>query len=168
MIKITGMILVICACWGMGFYKASFLTNRVKALEKMLLFIKSLGDEMRYTMQPIQEILHKFSYREEFKPLYFLKKFRQCDMLTSFSLQWANAVKETTQSDFEKEDLEVIASLGEVIGTSDIEGQMLYLEHFKSLVQEQLNRATEKKEKYAQMYKTLGLLLGMGAAILMI
>lgn len=88
---------------------------------------------------------------------------------TSFPVAWKKAVRSFSKdSTMIKEDLEILASLAEVIGASDLEGQLNALEMAESQFQHQLDKARQAHEKKGKLFRSLGALAGIGLAIVLI
>jgi len=80
---------------------------------------------------------------------------------------WKNSVK-TVNNNLKKEDIEIIASLGNLLGKTDSEGQVNQIEEIKELLNIQIEKANLDKEKSEKLYKTLGLTIGLAIVIILI
>ena len=65
------------------------------------------------------------------------------------------------------EDIELIKSLGTLLGKTDIEGQMSEIEQFKTMLETQIKIAEEEKNKNSKMYKSLGTIIGLAIVIVL-
>ena len=65
------------------------------------------------------------------------------------------------------EDITLMKNLGNVLGKTDIEGQMSEINQFLLLLKEQIKNAEEEKNKNAKMYKSLGTIIGLAIVIIL-
>ena len=65
------------------------------------------------------------------------------------------------------EDINLILSLGNMLGKTDVEGQMSEINQFCSLINEQIVIAEEEKNKNSKMYKRLGTIIGLAIVIIL-
>ena len=85
----------------------------------------------------------------------------------NITLSWNEAIN-NTKSDFNEEDKEIIKMLGKMLGKTDIKGQVNEIDLCISLIKRQLKKAESEKEKNYKLYKTMGIVLGLGICIVLI
>jgi len=78
---------------------------------------------------------------------------------------WNNAVDSFSEL---AEEREILLSIGNSLGGSDVSGQIAMLELNKELLQKRLGAASETAQKKGAMYRSVGLLTGLGLAIMVI
>lgn len=66
------------------------------------------------------------------------------------------------------EDLELMASLADIVGASDTEGQLSALEMIETLLQKQRNEAISAQQKKGKLYRSLGALAGASMVVLLL
>lgn len=82
---------------------------------------------------------------------------------------WRTALSEAGAAlHLDREDLEVLARLGDQLGSSDREGQRRYIQLTLSQLVVQEEKAHALRQKYERMYKSLGVLGGLALAILLL
>ena len=58
-------------------------------------------------------------------------------------------------------------TLGNVLGKTDIEGQMSEISQFSNLLKTQIKNAENEKNKNSKMYKSLGTIIGLAIVIIL-
>lgn len=66
------------------------------------------------------------------------------------------------------EDIEVIKSLGKMLGKTDVEGQVSEINLTSEFLETQITKAEEDCKKNEKMYKTLGTIVGLAIVIILI
>lgn len=166
--KIVGAVIVIITTITLGISKSREFENRVRYLENMQLCILQLENEIRYTQTPIFEALKRIS---ETTQSIICKLFdnasKQGTTGETVSTIWTKAVEDISPELF-NEDLELFLSLGECLGTTDLEGQIKGIELFKSKLNQQLQTAKDICNKNQKLYKNLGLYSGLLITVLLL
>lgn len=154
------------ACVMIGQYIAFRFSTRVRLLEKLLLMLDSIENEISYLSRPTTELLEVLSKNSEFGELDFLKK---CISLVksgySIDSAWSCAVSESRV--LAAEDITVLLSFAEFLGKSDIDGQISNCHYHSELIREKLCRAREKRDRCSTVSRGLGLLTGIGVFIIL-
>lgn len=65
------------------------------------------------------------------------------------------------------EDKEALKSLGKMLGTTDLEGQVNQLNLVNIFLDEQIKEAIELRNKNETMYKKLGIIIGLAVVIIL-
>ena len=82
---------------------------------------------------------------------------------------WEKALDESkSKKDLNEEDINVLKSLGKMLGNTDIEGQVSQIELTENLLNDKILEAQESKRKNTKLYKTLGIAAGLAIAIILI
>ena len=66
-----------------------------------------------------------------------------------------------------QEDITFLKTLGNVLGKTDVEGQMSEINQFQTILKVQIENAEEEKNKNAKMYKSLGTIIGLAIVIIL-
>ncbi len=61
-----------------------------------------------------------------------------------------------------------MASLADIVGASDTEGQLSALEMIETLLQKQRNEAISAQQKKGKLYRSLGALAGASMVVLLL
>jgi stage III sporulation protein AB len=90
-------------------------------------------------------------------------------MLSGVREAWRTALSEAGAAlHLDQEDLEILARLGDQLGSSDREGQRRYIHLTLQQLAVQEEKAQALRQKYERMYKSLGVLGGLALAILLL
>ena len=66
------------------------------------------------------------------------------------------------------EDKEIIKMFGKLLGKTDIKGQLSQIELTTKLIEKQIEKAECEKNKNFKVYKTMGMVLGIGICIILV
>lgn len=120
---------------------------------------------MRYSCETLPVLIGELVCRESFAPLVYLQRASECiNNGVCFPAAWRDGM--TADHNITQELRLFLEPLADSLGASDIDGQLMTLALAEEQLQE-LHRAAQ--EKYAQkgrLYRCLGILLGMSAALL--
>lgn len=161
-------LLLFAGCSYVGFAKAGSVKRRLDVVEGFLLDIRQLSISMRYRMTPIRELIGQLEASA-------LKEFWE-DLLSQMghSRPLGDAWREALQKmrgengDFSyltDEEARVLSDFGASLGTSDFQAQKANMEmalERLAMLAEALRREVSQKGK---IYRSLGMLGGLAAAI---
>ena len=71
-------------------------------------------------------------------------------------------------SDLKKDDINCIKTLGKLLGSIDVEGQVSQIKLVKEFINNQIDEASQAKNKNAKMYQKLGAIIGLIIVIVLI
>lgn len=170
-IKIIGAVLTVLSTSIIGYFYGKEFADRLDNLIYLEQCIKILETEVVYGATLLPEALtnvYKKGYKKvsilfnKVKEYLLLDKNR--DVYTSF-LNISNEMK--AELSLKEEDIELLISLGRVLGSSDRKDQ----EKNFNLILKQLsflqNNARLEKEKNERMFKGLGILTGLAIIIIL-
>ena len=80
---------------------------------------------------------------------------------------WENCIQEADIS-IKQTDKNAIKKLGNLLGQTDVEGQVSEIEVTQKFLDMQIEEAEEEKKKNQKMYKTLGIVFGLVFVIILI
>ena len=124
---------------------------------------------LRYGQVPTTELIGQLADSENFRLFPFLSSCK--DKLGQgylFPEAWRRSLSEWKDSALTARDMEILESVAEVLGGSDSESQSNTLELTVSLLEQNLQEALEAKNTNGKLYRSLGVLIGIGAAVFMI
>lgn len=143
--------------------------ERVKTLEKFRLMLKLMQTEIEYVNAPTYELLKNASERKELKDLFFLSEcLMKLNSGAPFDLSWQEAVKRTKPPELENEDLQLIISFGNSLGTTDQDGQLKLCGMYEELIVQKIQEARVKMKTHASLYSKLGIICGIAVVIILI
>lgn len=171
LLKVVYSIVVICCSSLLGFIFANTYIERTRLLNSLLSTLQMLETEIVYGATPIPVLLEKVGNksRKEIRSIFLTA----VDLLSqkqgqTFEEIWYSAVTEGRENTaFNKEDIEILLSLGKNLGVSNCEDQIKHIR----LIQEDLKRHYElsiiEQEKNVKLFKNLGFLLGLSIVIIL-
>lgn len=166
MLKFAGMLVIIFSTTFAGCYFSSAVKNRLVMLKKLNYMLEEILLLLRYRSATVYEIAEILAADERFGEFEFLKNIRRGDK--PFRQCWQEAVYACCIRGMKKSDTELIADIGNKLGTSDLEGQigtvMLQREELRAAIA----AAEEECAKKAKLYRSLGTLTGAFISIMLI
>ena len=140
------------------------LKRQVTYCNALRLFLEELGVLMRWNGDTLPVLIEILAERQTYAPLSFLKRIR-LEMHTSFSEAWRAAVEKEQKL---PEDLySLLLSMGESLGTSDLEGQLSTLGQYLAQLEQIYQAAWAAYRTKGKLFRSMGLLGGMSAALLL-
>ena len=164
-IKFINLIGILLICIYLGNYKAKSYEIRTSELNKFQNALIMFKSKIEFTYEPIKNIfedISKIIYEKEEN--IFLNSIRNEKEISS---SWVNSTIKI-KNGFNNEDKEIIKMLGKMLGKTDVKGQVNEIDLCISLVERQLKKAEKEKEKNVKLYKTMGIILGLGICIILI
>ena len=164
---------VIVGCSSLlGFIFANTYVERVKLLNALLSTLQMLETEIVYGATPIPDIMRKIGNKskKEVGDIFL----SAADLLNlnsgqTFDEIWRSAVfQETEHTCLNREDMDLLLSLGKNLGISNCEDQIKHIR----LIQEEFKRhyelALAERDKNTKLFKNLGFLLGTAIVIIVL
>ncbi len=159
---------IVTTCTAVGLMLRRRLIDRADCLERLVAMLDYLSAQISYVRMPIGEIVLQMSAQSQFTRLTFLSECRQrLSQGVSFPQAWKSSVVQQ-RSLLSKEDFERLISLGDVLGTTDALEQQKTIEMYTHLFEKSYESARGECTSYSRMYLTIGVLAGVGFAILML
>ncbi|SDN36108.1 stage III sporulation protein AB [Acetanaerobacterium elongatum] len=146
------------------------LIEKVKFLEKIIGMLDYFSAQISYSRQPVPDIIKALACSERFGTLLFLQKcLEELNSGQTFQKAWCLAVTYYKKSmPIEDEDISRLLALGEYIGTTDSEEQNKTLVLYQKLFTQSYEKAKSESSSHSRMYTTLGVLSGLGLAVLIL
>jgi len=163
------LISIIGGSTSVGFLLSKEYYDRVSELNIFSKTINILKNKIKFTQKPLNEIFQELSQIEInsniskifYKTSHKLKKY-------GMNEAWMQAISEEKNFlNLKIEDVELIETLGNVLGKSDVDGQISEINQFLSLLDLQIKKAEEEKNKNAKMCKSLCTIIGAVIVIIL-
>lgn len=137
--------------------------NNLKQIKKALNLFET---KIRYTYEPIPNVFFEISQKIKGKVgKLFFDASRQ--MQLDFAGEAWEKCLENSNLGLLEEDKEAIKSLGKLLGSTDIEGQISQIRLVNTFIDCQIEDATEQRNKNEKMYKKLGIIVGLAVVIVL-
>ncbi len=161
MVKYIGLLFIVSACFLTGIYLSLRLKFRFEFLSSFKGFMSNLETNIRFSSRDIFELI-KASAPENISGIFG-------DERTEFYTYWENTIKNIpSRYALKKEDLNLLAQFGHMLGTTDIEGQLNHISLYKELIETNIENSKKELNEKSRLYKLLGLFAGIAAALLLI
>lgn len=166
MLKLLGIIFIIICGAGIGAKASGDLKKQTELCISVRTFLSELGILMRYKGDTLFMLISELSERQSIQEL----KFLSCvlDNMSSgmtFPYAWKNALSDDTL--LSPELTELLLKFGESLGTSDIEGQLMSIERSEEELSGIYENALSIYRRKGRLYRSIGLLGGITAALLL-
>ena len=138
--------------------------NNLKQIKKALNIFET---KIMYTYEPIPDVFLEISkkIKGDVGKLFG-------DASRNMSLDFAGDAWEKSLNNSNimllEDDKEALRSLGKLLGSTDIDGQLSQIRLVNGFLNEQIKEAIEQKNKNETMYKKLGIIVGLAVVIVLI
>ena len=161
------MIVILSTALGASLYDKD--RKKVRIFSLLCSVVDELYSGIRYSGATVEELLITCAENPAYGSLCFLEQIKKEIEENGMS---RDIVKTSVlQSAFDigmnSEDLAPFLSMTEKLGTTDITGQLQILENCKSQLIELKDIQSRRCETLGKMYISLGLLFGIGAAVIL-
>lgn len=149
-----------------GMYFSFRLKEREKVMSEVMLLIKELSVQIRYTNSEIGEMLRAAAHNEAYKRLLFVVLCADTEVGGNFHGKWNEGVN--NQPYLTLRDKELLTALGNRLGETDCDGQLSFLEMTEELIRGQREQAAADFSNKGKLYRSVGILCGLAAGIMVI
>ena len=171
LIKIISSVLIIICCSLLGIHMSYRYTQRINNIRELRNVLSHLETEIvNYSTLLVHAIRNSSQYvKGDWKPFFDnIVEALENRMEYSLAEVWQESLRALEHNpNVDKAEYEIMQRFGLQLGSSDKVSQEKYFQ----LIQEQLkveeNSAREARLKYSRMYYNLGILLGLGIAIIL-
>ena len=172
LLKILLLTVIFTLCTSIGFLHGRTYSERLDNLIYLEQCIKILETEIVYGSTPLPEALTNLYMKGNPKVSFIFKEIKT-DLLSNkrgeIYLSFLS-IKDLLyhKLHFKKEDVETFLSLGRVLGTSNRADQEKSLAITLNQISGLISEARNERNKNEKLYKTLGLITGIGIIIILI
>lgn len=147
-----------------GFLKSKVFDYRVLELSKFQNALVMFESKLKFTYEPIKEIFEEISkviYKDE-NNIFLYTSMEEKNIYNA----WCKGIEKNIF--LNNEDKNVIKMMGKLLGKTDINGQLGEISLGLDLINKQIEKAECEKEKSSKLYKTMGIIIGIGISIIFI
>ena len=167
MIKLIGAFLIIAAASYMGFAKSDKLKKRMNNLLEFKTALNLLENEIMFAKNPIDKAFCNIADISALGDVF--RNMSDSMRENGIKTAWKQSIELFADKLYlKKEDVAVIEILANELGMSDAESQIKNVEYVRKLIHKQYEYAEYEYNNSAKMYRSLGVLGGLFAAILFI
>lgn len=149
-----------------GIWLSKRLKERERFMSSVILLIKELTVQIKYTNSEIGFMLKNASQNEAYQNLLFVTACAHLSENGDFHFLWNDGVKK--QPYLTSADRELLFVLGDRLGGTDLDGQLSFLELSCEMLKKQQQEAAENYRKKGRMYRSVGLLCGLAVGIIVL
>lgn len=161
-------IFIIATCIGNLFSKK--YRNRVNELKNFKEVFNILESKIKFTYEPLGDIFEEISnlfYKNSINSIFIDAKKNMNKL--GLKKSWDNAINNNIKNlSLNNEDLNIIKNLGNMLGKTDVAGQLNEINLSMSFLDTQIAMAEEECKKNEKMYRTLGTIFGLAIIIILI
>ena len=149
-----------------GIWFSKRLKEREHFMSSVILLIKELTVQIKYTNSEIGTMLKNAAQNQAYQNLLFVTSCISISENGNFHDLWNDGVKK--QPYLTLADRELLFALGDRLGETDLDGQLSFLELTCEMLKKQQGEAAENYRKKGRMYRSVGLLCGLAAGIMVL
>lgn len=150
----------------LGYAMSDRLKMQVEFFEELSCFAVGLKIRIRFTSDTLAQLIEATGGFTEISSLLNIS-LTQLQNGESFHMAWKAASEKTAlQYHLPEEDKRLLIQFGDGLGVSDTDGQISHLELYIHLIEERLEKIKKEAERKGKVYRLLGILGGMAAAVL--
>ncbi len=168
---IYSIIIVSCSSL-LGFIFANTYIERSKLLNSLLYTLQILETEIVYGATPIPVIMQKIGNKskKEIKNIFLsTANLLNHNSGQTFDEIWYSAVtQEAKHTCLNKEDIDLLLSLGKNLGISNCEDQVKHIRLIREEFKRHYEFALMEQSKNVRLFKNLGFLLGITIVIIVL
>ena len=160
---------IVAGSTSIGFIISKGYSERLDELNAFNTLINILQNTIKFTKLPLKDIFEQIgniTIKTRVKNIFINCSQKIKD--TTLENAWKQAIdEEMDYLNMKNEDFDVIETLGNTLGKTDIDGQMNELNQFKERLNIQIKQAEEEKRKNSKMFKSLGTIAGLVLVIIL-
>lgn len=165
-LKIIILFFILIICTSIGMLKAKVYNNRVMELKKVKNSLEVLKSKIEFTYEPIQDIFQEISNIVYANQANIFQETAENIGKFGVTESWTRAVEKN--ADLNEEDKSTIKMFGKLLGKTDKSGQINEINVTSKLLDTQIEKAEQDKDKNYKLFKTLGTVVGIGLCIILI
>lgn len=152
-----------------GNFQANYYINRVKELISIKSALNILENKIKFTQLPLRDIFKTIEENCAEKNIknIFHTLSEENSMNTNIHKEWESIIS-SKESNLNDEDKKILADMGKILGSTDIDGQVSNIKITSSFIDKQIENAEREKESNVKMCRTLGIVIGLIVAIILI
>ncbi len=166
-VKYIGAVLIFIACSGFGFTMAANYRKEVSFLSDLIRILETMQSELEYRLTPLPQICEKAAEQASgaLKSVFTaLKEELEAQDAQDATECMRRALKSV--KDIPEKTQNALKILGSSLGMFDLDGQTKEISAVIRQIGAQLNQLQQDQDTRLRSYRTLGLCLGAGLAIL--
>lgn len=150
----------------LGYVMSDRLKMQTEFFEELSCFAVSLKIKIRFSSDTLAQLIGSSGSFVRISPLLEVS-LQELKKGESFHKAWQTASEKAARLYYlGEDDKRMLIGFGDGLGVSDTEGQMSHIELYTHLIEERLEKSQKETERKSKVYRLLGILGGMAAAVL--
>lgn len=123
--------------------------------------------KIEYTHEPLQDIFIDISnsLKREIGSIFKIAGVKMKEISAKDAWEYSIDISQTA---LKEEDINIIKDFGKTLGQTDLQGQLSKTKLTLQFLEKQIEESHIEENKNKKLYKTLGVLTGMGLVIILI
>ena len=168
-IKSLILLLILGGSTSIGFLVSKKYEYRVCELKEFKNAMNMLETKIKFTYEPLNDIFKEISGNLQEKISIIFSKTSEYMKQTNTKDAWNISIEEEKENlSFNKEDFNIIKNLGNMLGKTDVEGQVSEIELTSNFLDMQITKAEDERRKNEKLYRNLGTIVGLAIVIILI
>lgn len=164
-VKLFGCMMIFCSCALLGYSFTLKLETHINELENFRQCMQIFEKDIRYSMNDIIIATKSMLSTASIQNCRILKCFLKNSELSDgrpLSETWKNSIHESgADSCYDKDDLEVFAQFGNVLGSGDVETQTKNIEIFMMNLTDKIESLKQALDKSGNISAKIGVYAGI-------
>lgn len=165
-IKLGISLLIIAICSYIGFLKANKYKNRIIELREMRSALNIFKNKILFTYEPIGEIFKQIYTVTTNNITSIFKEFLEKNENLPVPDAWDAAI-ENNENSFTTEDKNILKNFGKFLGVTNKDGQISEIELTNEFLGKQIEKAEDERKQNEKLYRSLGVICGIGISIIL-
>ena len=166
-IKIIIYMFIFLTTSSIGILKAKKFVYRVDELREIKTALNIFKTKLKYTYQPIPEIFNEISANIHSNIGNIFKIAVSFMERETAGASWEKAI-DLGVFNINEEDKCILKSLGNLLGETDLSGQISQIELTEKFIEEQILKAEKERQKNEKLFRTLGMTAGLAIVIILL
>ena len=166
-LKFVIYILIFSLCTYIGILISKQYINRLNELKELKTALNVLKTKIRFTNEPLYDIFHEIAINSKGNVSNLFTIICNNLKTNSAKAAWENALDSANLA-INKEDRQALKGMGKMLGKTDLDGQISEINLTETFLEVQISDAKCEKDKNEKLYKTLGMVTGVGIVIILI
>ncbi|MGN0160386.1 MAG: stage III sporulation protein AB [Lachnospiraceae bacterium] len=168
MVKIIGLICVLCACTMMGFHLAQRMKIRLEMMIQIRFVLEEICSNAVYGHELLPEIILSLIHKNHGIIKDWLEILSQLLREMDFGLAWKQSMSALKGNILREKDIEVVELFGVQIMNRDSKRLQEVVQVYVNTIEEYIGFCREEYASKARLYQSLGILGGVFIVIIII
>lgn len=171
LLKVTGSIIVLLSCSFLGYILSRDYCKRPQQLRGLQALLQMFENQISYLSDVLVTSFDRISRADDEAGIFFrtAAELLREGGAANAPEAWEKAVKKSIgMTALNREDEQILLSFGKSLGNTDLEGQIKNIRLTLAQLAIQEEKAEESRKKNESMYRSLGILCGLAAVIVLV